>query len=169
MACQFASSHKCLLLEQFLLDLNDSRVILTRIVSRIWTCFWRNLTIIAWMVTILVWVIKVYTVTFSLGGTQPAALGLIGPSWRHQNRLCSVNVVHSSRSNQTWVAGVGDARGLPERELSFTFYFWHFDLKNVLNTYNFPLEPHMGMLSSPYCNSKPNLWRVEVFLIWKTK
>ena len=152
-------------IDPFLSDFNDSHVILTRVVSLLRTYFQnKNRTIVARTATIFVWVIEVYTVTFSVGGgrcyyngPQPAALGLIGPSWRHQNRLCSVNVVHSSRSNQTWVDGVGDARGLPERELSFTFYFWHFDLKNVLNTYNFPLEPHMGMLSSPYCNSKPNL------------
>ncbi len=52
-----------------LLDFNDLHVILTRIVSQIWTCFQiRNRTILARMATILVCVIEVYTMTFSMGG-----------------------------------------------------------------------------------------------------
>ena len=111
---RLASFLKCevlikLLFGQFLSDFNDSHVILTRIVSRLWTYFQNKIrTIVARTATIFVWVIEVYTVTFSVGGgrcyyngPQPAALGLIGPNWRHQNRLCSANVVHFARSNQT--------------------------------------------------------------------
>jgi hypothetical protein len=46
-----------------------------------------------------------YTMTFSLGGgrwyyngPQPTALGLIWPSWRHQNRRFSTNVLLFARS-----------------------------------------------------------------------
>jgi hypothetical protein len=62
-------SHKWLQFDQFLLDFNDSRVILTRIVSQIRTTFRnRNRTIVARTATIIVWIIEVYTVTFSVGG-----------------------------------------------------------------------------------------------------
>ncbi len=67
-----------------------------------------NPIIVALKAKILVCIIEVYTVTFCWKGwrwyyndPQPAVICLIGPSWHHQNRLCSVNVVHSARSNQT--------------------------------------------------------------------
>ena len=102
-------SHKWLQFDQFLLDFSDLRVILTRIVSQIRTSFWnRNWTIVARTASIIVCIIEVYTVTFEwegvrcyYNGYQQAALGLIRPSWRHQNRLCSANVVHFARSNRT--------------------------------------------------------------------
>ncbi len=93
-----------LLFGQFLSDFNDSHVILTRIVSRLQTYFKnKNRTILARTATILVWVIEVYTVTFPVGRGKWLLqwLGLIGPSWRHQNRLCSANVAHFARSNWT--------------------------------------------------------------------
>ncbi len=62
-------SHKWLQFDQFLLDFNDSRVILTIIISQIRTTFRnRNRTIVAWTATIKVWIFEVYTVNFSVGG-----------------------------------------------------------------------------------------------------
>jgi len=50
-------------------DFNDSHVILTRIVSWLRTYFQnKNRTTVARTATILVWVIEVYTVTFSVEG-----------------------------------------------------------------------------------------------------
>ncbi len=48
-----------LLFDKFLSDFHDSCLILTRIVSQIWKCFWnQNPTIVAWTVTILVCIIE---------------------------------------------------------------------------------------------------------------
>jgi hypothetical protein len=58
-----------LLFGHFWSDFNDLHVILTRIVSRLQTYTQnKNRTIVARTATILVWVIEVYTVTFSVGG-----------------------------------------------------------------------------------------------------
>ena len=46
-------------------------------------------------------------------GPQLAALGLIGPSWCHQNRLWSANLLHYARSNRTegrWRRGARGGR-----------------------------------------------------------
>ncbi len=98
-----------LLFRHFLSDCNDLHVILTRIVSRLQTYFQnKKQTMVAGTATILVESLKCTLWPFQweggscyYNGPQPAALGLIIPSWRHQNRLCSANVAHFARSNRT--------------------------------------------------------------------
>ncbi len=96
------------LIGQFLSDLKDSHIILTRTVWKIWTCFQnQNQTILAQTTTILANLIVCTLWTFHreggrryYNGPQPMTLALIWPSWCHQNRRFSSNVIFYARSNQ---------------------------------------------------------------------
>ncbi len=95
-------SHKWLLFNKFLVDCNALHVILTRIVSQMWTkskSDYRSMNGHIFRVSHLK-----CTLIFSVGRGKllfTMALGLIGSSWRHQNSVCSANVFHSARSNWT--------------------------------------------------------------------